>query len=209
MQVNLTKDKISFKSRYEFVNINKLLEHSMAKGTVEVGMDEFKKISSGGNIFTMCLGPCTAHGLTNKKLKEASVGHFSFFANGIKKTIDAAIEKVRSFVIGGDINFLSEFFENDIEVYRNKIPTTIFWGQEKGSSNLLYNADKDICYIYKSMDEHYGEGEFVDSVEKLKKAYKIINVAEGDELCINGKIVDPTLVKQNKFNDKIYSWDIK
>lgn len=208
MQITQSNDNLNFRSKFNFINANKFFELAETKGNIEVEMDKgFKKVDKGGKIYSVCLGPCTGHAITNKNLKEAVAGHFSFFADGIKKHIENTVNQVRSFVIGGDINFLSEFFEKDIEEYRNKIPTTIFWGQEKGSSNFLYDANKDTCYIYKSSGEHYEDSEFVDSVEKLKKAYKIINIAKGDEVLINGKKIDSKLVNQNTFNNKIYSWN--
>lgn len=212
MKVSYNQNTPSFKSRFEFVSLEKFLELRQIKNAVDVKYSSFgnyKSIINGGVIFTEGIGSCTAYGLTMKNKKEAMLGHYNRCATEVLNFIKCFVPNGRAFSVGGDIYCMSEFFERDIQDFREaKMPTTIFWGQCDNYSNVLFDADKDICYIFAKTEDVRNEKnnydiKFVDSLKKLKNAYNIIHVAKGDELYIKGKRISSKIANQN---DEAYTW---
>lgn len=203
MKINNLQNNPSFKSRFEFIPYEGFNAMEAANKALEVGHSIYGDCQCirGGNIYTKYISSCTAYGLTEKAEKRAMLGHYNKeAAKKFTQLIKFYADKGRAFAIGGDINEMSEFFEHDIKLFKEKkIPTTIFWGQDGQCSNAWFNADEDTWYI--ALGGFTSKN--IGSIEDIKYAYKIINVADGDEVCINGKYVEPKLINQN--NNK-YKW---
>lgn len=133
---------------------------------------------------------------------------------GPKEFIKSFISNGRALAIGGKIDTMSDFFDRDIQKFKDaKIKTTIFYEQNETSSNIWFNADNDTCYIFKPLEDTYAYDDAkkdyipirqcADSIEKVKSSYKIIHVADGDEVKINNQFVDSKCLNQN---DKEYIW---
>lgn len=199
MKINTTQNNPSFKSGFEFIANKRFLDLDTSKA-VEVGNDLFgdcQKIIGGGKIFTTAIGTCTVYGLTDKVAQNVTLGHYNKAASEVTQFIRYFLPNGRAFAIGGNSRYgIREFFERDIEKFRDaKIKTTIFWGQNGGYSNVLFNADNDICLIGKNISPMNGNG--INSVEDLRSAYDIINIAEGDDVFINGVRIAPELINKN------------
>ena len=229
MRINNNQNNPSFKTRFEFINPERfrqlLLDNPEAVEVSNSLFGDYKEIWDGGCIFTEGIGSCTAYGLTLKGTKEAFLGHYNRSAreltdfidieriekeedpnkkNRLKQFIEDFISKARGFIIGGDRDGgMHEFFERDVKKFRKaKIPTTIFWGQRIRSSDVLVDADKDICYICKNMEAPYEDAimpfyKFAETPEQIKEAYHIIHVEKGDEVWVNGQRIDSELLNQN------------
>lgn len=68
-QVNqsIRNNNVSFKSRFDFVNINKYLELVEKLKPIKVGTDEIGDlINNGGSLEAPCVASCTAYTLTDK-----------------------------------------------------------------------------------------------------------------------------------------------
>lgn len=135
--------------------------------------------------------------------------HVNKYAFYVVENIDNFIDKGRAFIFGGDVANMWEYFQKDSKKFADaKMPTTVFWGQQMGSTKLLFDADNDTCYVYKKMMPHWDQKESPATAEELKNSYHFINVASGDKVYINGKFVQPELI--NKNNDEFkYCTNIK
>lgn len=202
MKINNTQNNPSFKSRIEFINWGnhrKLLENS--HDLTEVGhslFGDFKRISGNGKIYTEAIGSCTLYAITSQKLKRALMEHCNKYTQDIHKIIDKFVNNGRGLILGGDCYAMRDFFEKDVENFRGKLPTSIFWGQRRGYANAIYDLDKDTWYINKVRND-----QDISSADDLKHAFDTIHVDSGDTVYINGQEVDSKLLNQN---DEGYRW---
>lgn len=196
-------NNVSFESKFEFINAEKYSKLLKKYKPQEVGnslIGDFKEIENGESLFTESIGSCTTYTLTDKTDKSAIMGHYNKGAYEVTRFIKYFIDKGKAFIFGGDVHAMDDYFKKDSKEFINaKIPTTVFWGQNSGSTNILYNSDNDTCYIYKKIGD-WRSDEVPNSVESLKNAYKVINVANGDEVYVNDKFINPDLI--NKNNDE-------
>lgn len=194
-------NSISFKTRFEFINSEKF-DLLVNKGAVEVGnstLGDFQEICEAGeSIFTRVISSCSAYGLTEKNPLGAVLGHYNKSASEVTRFIKYFADKGRAFIFGGHISSMDDYFIKDSQKFiEAKMPTTVFWGQDSGHTNIIFNLDKDTCYVHKAIGDSFLNSEPVDSVNKLKNAYNIIHVAPGDEVVINNKVIPASLINKN------------
>lgn len=204
MKINSNQNNCSFKSRFEFVSFENMFHLSQAPNIKEVGTDLMKDsgdINGPKNLFAPGIGSCTMYAMTSFKLKSALMGHYNKSAQAVTSFVENFANRGRALVTGGNIDMgVDTFFRTDIEAFRDKLPTTIIWGQNDGYTNAFYDLGKDTWYINKVMQLRGVDS--AASVEQIKNSYKIIHIANGDVVVIDGKPVNPKLLNQN---DQAYS----
>lgn len=201
MNQGLKNNNISFKSKFDFVYLEKYKKILNELNPKCVETDDIGEIFNGGSLCTNSIASCTAYTFTNKIKKNAIIEHVNKYSFCVAEAINDFINKGKTFIFGGDLSSEWVFFQKDSKKIADaKMPITVFWGQDMGSTSFAYNADNDTCYVYKKMMPHWDQRQSPKSIEELKSSYHIINVANGDEVYINGKFVSPELI--NKNNDE-------
>ena len=187
--------QVSFCSKYKFISPDKFFElTTLDKDAIEVsglgyGAQSFKRSMAGDKIYTTYIGSCTAYGLgIEKNADYAALGHYNKDATAINDLVPNLKENMKKgFIIGGKSTCMKDFFEETFAKYKeNGVTSTIFWGQNRGGTSVCYDPKEDTVYVSTPT-----WGEYVDSEESLKSAFDIINIADGDDVYIGDRKVNP------------------
>ncbi len=153
--------------------------------TVEIAAE------SGRNIYTIGAGPCTVYGIgINKNSARSALGHHTSVPDKITNALpELEKDRKKGFIIGGCKFPPDAFFQEARAKYKkNDVQTTIFWGQKTGYySDVCYVPKKDTVYI--STTNNYDD-RCIDSLERLKQAFQIIEIAKGDKVYIGDKKIN-------------------
>jgi len=179
--------QISFTSKIIVNNdFNTILERMYDKNTQYCEQDENVK---GKNLLTTRAATCIAGGATNKD--DAFMLHYcdayNFELNEIYdniKTLKSGNKKTNALITGG-FGSLSEHYYKKImaKIEDLKIETSVLFGQKEGDTSIHYSAELDTWTV-----NH--DGDAINSLEDLKKVYKIVEIADCDQLWINNKLIN-------------------
>ena len=149
---------------------------------------EIDETIKGKDLYTLRAATCLAGGATNQKdcfmfhycePTTAEVGDvcdkFESLSRDDKKA-NALI--TAGFADGASSKRYYDKFMNRFKP--TNIEPSILWGQENGDTSVHYSAEKDTWTLYCDKEK-------INSFDDLKKAYKIVKIADGDELWINNK----------------------
>lgn len=131
---------------------------------------------------------------SNEKLKGLLIGGLNVNENGASKKFKTAKHKSCELMRKIDSVF-KRFTDKDF---------SIFFGQKRTSkcpiSDLFYEVDKDTYHISMSevnVDDLWDDGKSNDeipTVEKIKAAFRFIQISPNDEVFIDGKHIDRELL---------------
>lgn len=199
-------NKIAFGTKYKFIPMNDIWR--MMKDNEETAVELFNNMPGGhyeivdnaSRIYTQSVGPCFVPGINKLESGNSGMGHYSNYGTSdFSKYLKYTGKNSNTLAIGGFTDFMKNFFDSFINLaIEKKIPTTAFVGQTSGNTHLFWDIPEDTLYLSKQ----FSNGDWrsmrqVDTIDKLRNAYHVINVPEGNELYINDKFVPSELVNQN------------
>ena len=202
MKIGNTSNSLGFASKINILKkydefLDKVIESDDCVLVHEDNIEAEPIKYSNEMIATFGIGPCTAFGVVRPK-EICALYHYIFYPTEINNCLGSlkADDKkgVRGFIMGGQVPGLSRFFKNGVKSYKD-IPTTVLWGKPSNiigkSPSVCYDVIKDTWQVLPAFNGP------VKTAEDLKKAFKFIHIAKGDELYIDGKQIDTIDVNQN------------
>lgn len=200
----MLSSKISFASKINICNHSKFREiikdrQNMKKvimadmygetdGQADGHTDGTKKL------YTIGIGSCTCYGIVNPNDKTADLFHYNHEPI-LLEACTKEKENKRGFILGGCFEGINKYFKDALKFFKG-MQTSILWGQKNCYTSTCYDPQDDIWYVNVKKDDNSK----IKDAEDLRRNFDIINIADGDELFINDKKVDPAEVNQNNEN---------
>ena len=196
-------NNISFSSKIKIINDQEemfKIRYGKTDGIdgIKVNGNDFKysdeKIHTGG------MRTCVAYGVV-RPYEICALSHNNKYPKDIEdcfKGVDKNQRKeIRGFILGGEPYSRQEYFDRGSRSFEN-IPTTVLWGKQEGDgiSAVCHDVPNDTWYIMPDSKS------LVNNADDLRRMFKVIHIAEGDHLFINGNDEEIPASEVNQNDEK-------
>lgn len=196
--------EISFKSKIQFVNREqfKKIVHRPIRWYKNNIDHRTNYVKYGTNFYTNEIRTCTAGGFTIPQKKSCGfhILNSAFFhekLGSIFQNIFLNIKPERALLIGSKkydgVKYSLENFKKIKDIVTSKVKNVSIFECHRfpySESNFHYSASKDTWTIL-GQYQYNGKDIQVNTLKDLKRLYKKIIIAPGDQLFINGKEILP------------------